>query len=313
MGKVIVTGVDGNFGSYAANSILNKLDKKDLIFTSPNKKALIKYQEQGIDTRYANYTHPEQLADAFKGGDTILMISLPQVGEKRRMMHKNAVDAAIKAGVNKMVYTSFVGVDDPDNGSYEMADHQYTEDYIKSTDLTYIMLRNAQYCEAMISAFEQAADSGGILANNMGDGRMAHVARNDCAEAAACVAAGAGENNHIYYITGPTANTMEEFMAIGSEVTGRKVMYKYIDDDEMYAFFNSRGIPRETDGDWSKADPAFPFCSNGMVTFSRAVRKDQMSYCTNDFELLTGKKPKSVREMFEDIESHRVGGRMQTD
>ena len=38
----------------------------------------------------------------------------------------------------------------------------------------------------------------------------------------------------------------------------------------MYAFFDSKGIPRETDGDWSKADPAFPFCSNGMVTFTVA-------------------------------------------
>jgi len=33
-----------------------------------------------------------------------------------------------------------------------------------------------------------------------------------------------------------------------------------------------------------------------------------MSYCTNDFEMLTGKKPLSVREMFEDIENHRIGG-----
>ncbi len=79
--------------------------------------------------------------------------------------------------------------------------------------------------------------SGGILTNNMGEGRMAHVARNDCAEAAACVAAGAGENNKVYYITGPTANTMDEFVTIGSEVTGKKVVYHYIDDDAMWAFF----------------------------------------------------------------------------
>ncbi|MGD9158550.1 MAG: hypothetical protein PVG39_09100 [Desulfobacteraceae bacterium] len=89
MGKVIVTGADGNFGSYAANSILNKLNKKDLIFTSPDKKALEKYREHGIDTRYANYADPEQLSDAFRGGDTILMISMPQVGEKRREMFEH--------------------------------------------------------------------------------------------------------------------------------------------------------------------------------------------------------------------------------
>lgn len=72
MSKVIITGVDGNFGSYAARSILNKLDKKDLIVTSPNKSVISKFQEQGIDTRYADYTNPEQLKEAFWGGDVLL-------------------------------------------------------------------------------------------------------------------------------------------------------------------------------------------------------------------------------------------------
>jgi NAD(P)H dehydrogenase (quinone) len=165
----------------------------------------------------------------------------------------------------------------------------------------------------MISAFEEAANSNGVLTNNMGDGRMAHVSRNDCAEAAACAAAGAGEDNKIYYITGPTANTMEEFCAIGSEVTGRKVSYKYIDDDEMYAFFDSLGVPRYTDGEWAETAKAFPFCGEGMVTFGTAIRKGQMSFCTQDFAVLTGKKPISVREMFENLEKYRIGSRTSTD
>ncbi len=313
MSKVIMTGVDGNFGGFAARSILNKLDRKDLIFTSPNKDAVAKFISEGMDARYADYTNPAQVAEAFSGGETLLLISVPQVGEKRRMMHKNAVDGAVKAGVKKIIYTSIVGTGDPACESYEMADHQFTEDYIKSTGVAYVFLRDAQYCEAMVASFEQSAAAGGVLTNNMGDGRMAHVARFDCAEAAACVAAGAGENNKVYYITGPTANTMEEFVAIGSEVTGKKVVYQFISDDDMWAFFDSKGVPRKTDGDWSKADPAFPFCGDGMVTFGRAIRLGQMSYCTNDFELLTGKKPQSARDVFADIENHRIGKRMATD
>jgi NAD(P)H dehydrogenase (quinone) len=289
MGKIIITGVDGNFGGYAARSILKKVDKKDLIFTSPNKKVNAGFQEQGIDARYADYTNPEQLKEAFRGGNTLLLISVPQVGEKRRMMHKNAIDAAVDAGVEKIIYTSIVGACDPENEAYEISDHTWTENYIRSKPLKYIILRDAQYCEAMVAAFEQAASADGVLTNYMGNGRMAHVARNDCAEAAACAAAGAGEVNIVYYITGPTANTMDEFVAIGSEITGEKVRYEFIDDDTMWAFFDSKGVPRKTDGDWSKADPAFPFCSDGMVTFGIAIRKDQMSYCTNDFKMLTGK------------------------
>ncbi len=313
MGKTIITGVDGNFGGYSARSILNKMDKTDLIFTSPNRKVIAGFAVQGIDARYADYTDPEQLVGAFTGGDTLLLISVPQVGEKRRMMHKNAIDCAVKAGVRKIIYTSIVGAGVPENEAYEIADHKFTENYIRQSGLTFVILRDAQYCEAMISSFEQAAATDGVLSNNMGDGRMAHVARNDCAEAAACVAAGAGEDNNVYYITGPTANTMEEFVAIGSAATGKKVVYKYISDEEMWAFFDSKHVPRTTDGDWSKADPAFPFCSDGMVTFGRAIRLGQMNNCTDDFEKLTGKKPKSVREIFEDIENHRIGNRTATD
>ena len=319
MGKVIITGVDGNFGGHAAKTALEKADKNALIFTSPNKAVVERFKAQGLDARYADYTDREQLTGAFAGGDTLFLISVPQVGEKRRTMHRNAIDAAVKAGITRLVYTSIVGAGVPENDAYEIADHKYTEAYILGTGLRYVILRDAQYCEAMIAAFMQAADSGGtatfggVLTNNMGEGRMAHVARSDCAEAAACAALGAAKDNTVYYITGPTANTMEEFVAIGSEVTGRKVVYRYITDEEMWAFFDSKFVPRKTDGDWSKADPAFPFCSDGMVTFGRAIRLGQMSNCTNDFELLTGKKPKSVREIFEDIENHRIGTRTATD
>ena len=313
MGKIIITGVDGNFGGITGRSILKKKNKDELIFTSPNKNVISKFQEQGIDARYADYTNPEQLIGAFEEGETLLLISVPQVGEKRRKMHKNAIDAAVKAGVKKIIYTSIVGAGVPENDAYEIADHKFTETYILGTGLKYVLLRNSQYSEAMIAAFEQAAESDGILKTSMGDGRIAHVSRDDCAEAAACVAAGAGKDNAVYYITGPTANTVEEFVAIGTEVTGKKVIYQYITDEDMWAFFDSRFVPRKTDGDWSKADPAFPFCSDGMVTFSRAIRLGQMSNCTNDFETLTGKKPKSVRALFENIENHSIGNRTPTD
>lgn len=313
MGKIIMTGVDGNFGGHAARTILAKVQKEDLIFTSPNKAVVEIFKAQGIDARYADYTDPAQLLGAFAGGETLLLISVPQVGEKRRTMHKNAIDAAVKAGIKKLVYTSIVGAGVPENDGYEIADHKYTEAYIFNSSLTYVILRDAQYCEAMVASFMQAASSGGVLTNNMGEGRMAHVARNDCAEAAACAAAGAGGDNAIYYITGPTANTITEFVAIGSEVTGRKVTYHYITDEDMWAFFDSKFVPRKTDGDWSKADPAFPFCSDGMVTFGRAIRLDQMSNYTGDFEMLTGKKPLSVREVFQDIENHRIGNRTASD
>ena len=50
-----------------------------------------------------------------------------------------------------------------------------------------------------------------------------------------------------------------------------------------------------------------------MVTFGRAIRLGQMSTFTNDFEKLTGQKPMTVREMFEDMENHLIGSRTSTE
>lgn len=313
MGKVIITGVDGNFGGHAARTIMKKLAPENLIFTAPDEKALEPFAAQGIETRHADFNNPGKLKEAFSDGDVLLLISMPFVGEKRRNAHKNAVDAALAAGVKKIIYTSINCSGDDTCESYEKIDHQYTEDYILSNGLKYVFLRNSQYCEAMISAFEDAADDNGVLSNNMGDGRMAHISRNDCAEAAACIAAGAGEDNRVYYISGPTANTMEEFVKIGSEVTGKKVTYEYIDDETMYKAFDDMGVPRYTDGEWGEEAKAFPFCSEGMVTFGAAIRKGQMNSCTDDFEMLTGKKPLTVRHMFENIENYRIGKRTPTE
>lgn len=308
MSKTIITGVDGNFGAYVANSIQEKLDREDLIFTSPRKEALGPYSEKGITTRWADFNNTEHLVQAFEGGDTLLLISLPFVGEKRRRLQMNAVNGAMKAGVKKIIYISIIGSGDPKNQSLVKVDHEFTETYIQAVSgMDFIFLRDSQYTEAMISSFEQAADSGGILANNMGDGRMAYISRNDCAEAAACVAAGAGTPNSIYTITGPELLTIAEFVKIGSEVTGREVKYVFINDEDMYKSFDAMGVPRTTDGDFSMA--AFPFCSDDMVSFGKAIRDDQMSYYTEDFYKLTGKKQMTVREIFANFESHRIGAR----
>lgn len=314
MGKILITGVDGNFGSRSANTILDLVSSDKLIFTSPNADALKKFEAKGVETRVANFNDTEILADAFRGVETVLLISMPFVGPKRREAHKSAVDACVKAGVKRLVYTSIVGAGLDECDTYEISDHKYTEKYIESQPINYVFLRDSQYAEAMVSAFEEAYENtNGVMSNNMGNGHMAYVSRDDCAVAAAHVAAGAGGNDMIYYISGPQAMTISEYVGIASEVTGKKVAYHEISDDEMYAFFDSIGVPRTTEEMWADTAKNFPFCSDGMVTFGRAIRLGQMSNQTDDFEKLTGQKPLSVRDIFTDIENHRIGSRTSTD
>lgn len=313
MKKILLNGVDGNFGGKSAGILLEKYPHEDLIFTAPREKALKKYKEMGIETRVADFNNAETLVETFKGADTVVLISMPFVGPKRRAAHKTAIDAAVRAGVKKLVYTSIVGAGEKDINTYEVNDHVWTENYIKEQPIHYLILRDSQYAEAMVSSFVEAYErTNGVLANNMGEGKMAFISRDDCATAAA-YAAMSEDIDKVLNINGAELLTIADFLEIASEVTGKKVVYKYITDDEMYAYFDSIGVPRTTEEMWADTAKNFPFCSDGMVTFGKAIRQNQMSVYTNDFEKLTGRKPLSVRQIFEDFSNHLIGNRTSTD
>ena len=298
MKKILLNGVDGNFGGKSAGIFLEKYPHEDLIFTAPRENALEKYKEMGIETRVADFNNAETLVETFKGADTVVLISMPFVGPKRRAAHKTAIDAAVRAGVKKLVYTSIVGAGEKDIDTYEVNDHVWTENYIKEQPIHYLILRDSQYAEAMVSSFVEAYErTDGVLANNMGEGKMAFISRDDCATAAA-YAAMSEDIDKVLNINGAELLTIADFLEIASEVTGKKVVYKYITDDEMYAYFDSIGVPRTTEEMWADTAKNFPFCSDGMVTFGKAIRQNQMSVYTNDFE---------------NFSNHLIGNRTSTD
>jgi NAD(P)H dehydrogenase (quinone) len=313
MKKILLNGVDGNFGGKAAEVLLAKYPHEDLVFAAPTEKGLKKYADMGIETRIADFNDKAKLADAFAGVDTVVLISMPFVGPRRREAHKTAVDAAVAAKVNRLVYTSIVGAGEKDIDTYEVNDHVWTEAYIKEQPIHYLFLRDSQYAEAMVSNFVNAVENtNGILANNMGDGKMAYISRDDCALAAAS-AAMSDWQDRVVDVNGAELLTIAEYLQIASEVTGKKVEYKYISDEEQYAFFDSIGVPRTTEEMWASTAKNFPFCSDGMVTFGRAIRNGQMDVHTDDFEKLTGQKPITVREIFEYMDEHLIGNRTSTD
>ena len=313
MKRILLNGVDGNFGSRAADVLLEKWPHEDLIFTAPTEDSTKRYADFGVELRVANYNDPDSLAKTFSGADVVILISMPFVGPRRRTAHKNAVDAAVTAGVDKIVYTSIVGAGEDDIDTYEVNDHVWTEAYISEQPIHHLFLRDSQYAEAMVSYFVDALENtGGVLANNIGEGRMAFISRDDCAVAAAH-AAMSDWTDRVIDVNGPELLTIGEYLAIASEVTGKKVNYEYIDDDALYAFFDSIGVPRTTEGMWADSAQNFPFCSDGMVTFGRAIRLGQMSTFTNDFEELVGRKPITVREIFEHMDEHLIGTRTSTE
>ncbi len=311
--KIVVTGVSGNLGRHAFDTLKTLVDKEDLIATSSNITKIQDLADEGYECRVANFNDRDGLVKAFTGANTLLMVSLPQVGKKRRAMHVNAIMAAQAAGVERIVYTSITGAQLLENAGYEIADHRFTEYLIMAMGFKYVFLRNSQYAEAMIAAVETAAKTIGVVRNNWGNGLMAQVARKDCAEAAAYAAAGDYENK-AFYISGDKLRTISEFIEVVAPAFGGGVTYEYVTDEENLCELDKMGIPRETDGEWLTEEAKnSPFCGKGMVTFGTAIRLGQMATCTNDFELLTGHPKTTLAEMAANVADYAIGERNATD
>lgn len=297
MNKLIVGGIGGALGGEALEYLLEQVPADQVIGTTTQPGAARHWLDKGVDVRYADYTDPQTLHKAFEGGESLLLISQPVVGPQRRERHRNAVDAAVAAGVQRIVYTSVVGAGNPANQSLVKNDHRWTEEYIEASGLNWNFLRNSQYTEAIIKFALPGALAEGSWAANQGDGKIAYISRKDCAAAAASVLAGAGKLNTAYTPSGPDGITIEEVASTVSEETGLPLSITHLTDEQNYAKFDSIGVPRTTDD--LEGSP-IPYCSDDMVSFGQAVRAGSMADRTDDFKELTGRDPVPFRTLIRD-------------
>lgn len=296
-GKIVITGASGQYGRQATDMLIarNLADKLILITRTPAK--LADRAAQGCDVRYGDYDKPETLADAVAGAEKMLLISGTRVGA-RVTQHKAAIDAATKAGVRHILYTSFIGIDDPANPAEVRHDHIETEKLMRASGMAWTMLRDAHYADAMLLMAGPSMMARGQWISNSGDGREAMVWREDCVTCAVAVLTTPGHENRIYNVTGPDLQSFDEVAALVREITGCPLEHVKVDDEGQYAIFDAMGIPRRPVDD--QYISGIPWNSDDMVTFGAAIRGGFLEIRTDDVEKLTGRKARSVRQMIEE-------------
>ncbi len=294
--KIVITGASGNYGHAATDMLIAQGRAADLILITRAPEKLSSRAAQGCTVRYGDYDRPDTLHAAVQGAEKMLLISGTRVGA-RVVQHQAAIDAAKAAGVQHILYTSFIGIDDPANPAEVRHDHIETERLIKASGLAWTMLRDAHYADAMILMAGPQNLATGTWYSNSGYGKEAMVWRDDCVACAVAVLIGAGHEGQTYNITGPDRQDFGEVAALMAQITGRPLEYVPVDDAQMYAMFDAMGIPRRPVDDQSIAD--IPWNSDDMVTFGQAIREGFLDVCSDDVERLTGHKARSVRDMIE--------------
>jgi len=298
MVKIIVSGASGALGSAAAELLLQQCAPEDVILLSRTPEKLASFAERGADVRRADFDDPASLRPAMAGGERLLLISTVRVGS-RVEQHTAAVEAAKAAGVKHVVYTSLLGVRTPGNPSVEGFDHIATERMIEASGLAWTHLRDSLYAEAVATAMAIPALLAGHKPENSGAGRVPIVSRDDCAATAVGVLTQEGHANTAVDVTGPEMWTLPDAMALVSQMAGKPIVVEPVDDEGMFAYFDSLGVPRKASD--IMPDGPIPWASEGMVTFGQSIREGFMDIESDDVERITGRKPRTLRSVCEQM------------
>ena len=293
--KIAITGAAGNYGRLATDRLIEQGLASNLILVTRTPVKLSDRARAGCSVRYGDFDKPATLPVALRGADKLLLISGTRVGA-RVPQHKAAIDAAVSAGVQHIVYTSFVNVDEA-NPAIVTRDHRATEEMIRGSGIPFTFLRDAHYADAMILNAGPGFIASGTWMTSTAGGREAMVWREDCVNCAVSVLTHNGHENRAYPVTGPNRESFADVAAMLAEIVGVPVRLVETDDAGMYAHFDSLGIPRQPVDNQSVA--GIPWNSDDMVSFERSIREGFLDVCTDDVERLTGRRARSVRALIE--------------
>jgi NAD(P)H dehydrogenase (quinone) len=236
---ILVTGATGQFGSVVIDTLLKAVPAEKLAVSVRTPEKAAHLQAKGVDVRHGDFDQPETLDQAFAGVDRLLIVSADGDNATRIRQHQAAVDAAKKAGVGFIAYTSVAKADESTLSLAEV--HRATEEAIRATGIPYSFLRNNWYAENEAGSV-QGAIHGAPWLNAAGSARAGWALRSDYAEAAAVVLAGEGHDNTIYELSGKPL-TQAELAAITGEVLGKAINVVEVDDAAFGQALRDAGLP----------------------------------------------------------------------
>ncbi|KAI1433466.1 NAD(P)-binding protein [Xylaria sp. CBS 124048] len=297
MAKLAIVGASGKLGGATVSALLtHKLavpsDVIALTSSSPDSEKWTKLAATGVPVRHARFEDPATFERALEGVDRLLLVSTPHItldfgapmdydgihadpsgarvgGPGRETHHEVAIDAAVKAGVKWIVYSSLAfgssgGRATDKSKAGVMRAHLRTEAYLRAVSakhgLRITILREGLYNESwpLYLGYFDAAHAGGErdVVPLAGDGRISWTAIPDLGVANALVLSSGSDSvsgiasdeffgETFYLSTRPeTAKTMAEVAQLVGEARGRSVQVKIVGRKEHERYYvEDRGNP----------------------------------------------------------------------
>ena len=281
--QLLVTGASGNLGK-AVVAELRRLGAKKVIAATRTPGKHQELATLGVEERETDFDRPETLETAFQGVERLLLISTDSLHapDVRIKQHRAAIQAAVGAGVEHVVYTSLPNAH-PTEGPSIPDDHFWTEVALFESGLNWTILRNNLYAEVILRFAPFALKTGKLVSATQSQGRS-YVSREDCARTAATALLDA-TGKAIYDVTGPASITHDEIASILSRLSGRSIQHVNVTPDEVEKGLVAAGIP--------------PFAARSVRELDDETSRGYQAIVTPTVANLTGRVPMSVEDFLQ--------------
>lgn len=270
---VAVTGASGKLGSRVAADLAARGVEQVLVGRDPSRLPSV----EGAERRGpAAYDDTAAMRAALAGASTLVLVSANLSG-RRLAEHTSAVEAAVEAGVTRVVYVSLAGAA-PAATYLNARDHWQTERMLAAAPVRHTIVRPCFY-----SSMLPGLAVGGVIRGSAGDGRAAFVAHDDIAAVIGAVVADddPDDDGAVLEVTGPEALTLPEACAA---VASAGTPCRYVEEDPADGFA------------WRVAGGASGPTIDGWISWYLAIARGELALVGDVVERRTGRAPRTVAE-----------------
>ena len=270
--SIVIAGATGQLGRLVVGELLQRgVPAGKIVAGGRSAEQLADLAGLGVRTASVDYNDPASVDSALSEGDTLLLISGNDI-QNRTAQHETVIDAAVRAKVAHILYTSVLAADS--TPIVLAPDHVKAEEYIRASGLPFTFLRNGWYTENYAAALATARETGTLL-GSAGEGRVASATRADYAAAIAAVLTTPGHEGQVYELSGDYAWTYEELASAFSTVLGRAVSYDSVSSAEHASALEAAGLD--------------PVTAGFLAALDGNIREDALALTTGDLARLAGR------------------------
>lgn len=234
------------------------------------------------EVRRADFADPPSVERALHGVDSVLLVSIEGDDAMRVRAHADAAEAARRAGVKRIAYTSFFDVD-PASPSIVARVHRESEAAIRATGCDCVLLRDGPYAENMVLRVATAARESGVFRMPGGDARLPYIGRSDLADAAVAALLGQASGQTAWRLAGPELVSFQALCDQVGRAIGASVRYDPMSDAEYLNELAAQGLPAELQA--------------RRLAYVQAMREGFMTALSDDYRGLVGRSPLALREL----------------